>query len=490
MSLTSSLSVALSGLNTSSEQLAVVSRNVARANEEGATRKIANVSTTDSGGARVSSVTRLANPALLAKVTDATSAAAAQKVISASLDQFDYTVNDPSLEGSPSALLGKLNSALQTFAAAPQDTTASNAAISAARDMAQGLRDATQSVQNQRSLADRGMASSVDNINSLLVQFQKLNDEIVSATGMGKDATDSLDQRDLVVQKLAEEIGIRTVTDGNNSMSIFTEQGVTLFNGTPRSVTFQSIPAFGATTTGNAVYIDGVPVTGNTGSMQSKTGKLIGYAQIRDSLGPTYQNQLDEMARSLITAFAEQDPSGSNVLAAQAGLFTYDGGPAVPASGTVSAGIAGTIEINPAADPAVGGNALTVRDGGMNGTSYVYNTTNATGYATRLQELIDNMSASQSYDQAARLTNSATLYDFASASAGWLQSQRQTATTAADYNTTLQQRAADSLSKETGVNIDEEMTNMLQFERAYQASARLMNTIDSLFQTLLQTFSK
>ncbi|MDX2202959.1 MAG: flagellar hook-associated protein FlgK [Hyphomicrobiaceae bacterium] len=489
MSLTSSLSVALSGLTTSSEQLAVVSRNVARANEDGATRKVANVSTTDSGGARVASVTRLANPSLLAKVTDATSAAAAQKVISASLDQFNYTVNDPSLEGSPSALLGKLDSALQTFGAAPQDTTASNAAISAARDMAQGLRDATQSVQNQRSLADRGISGSVDNINSLLAQFQTLNDEIVSGSGMGKDVTDSLDQRDLIVQKLAEEIGIRTVTDGNNSMSIFTDQGVTLFNNIPRAVTFTAIPAFGANTTGNAVYVDGVPITGGVGSMQSLTGRLVGYAEIRDTLGPTYQNQLDELARGLISAFAEQDPSGDNVLTAQVGLFTYDGAPALPTSGTVSAGIAGTIAINPVADPSKGGDALTLRDGGMNGASYVYNTTNATGYATRLQQLIDNMSTAQPYDQAAKLTNSATIYDFASASAGWLQSQRQTSTTAADYNTTLQQRAADTLSKETGVNIDEEMTNMLQFERAYQASARLMNTIDALFQTLLQTYS-
>lgn len=490
MSLTSSLSVALSGLSTSSEQLAVVSRNVARANEDGATRKTANVTTTDSGGARVASVTRLANPALLEKVTTATSAAAAQKVISASLDQFDYTVNDPSLEGSPSQLISKLTTALQTFATAPQDSTAASAAVAAARDMAQGLRDATQSVQNQRSLADRGMADSVKNINSLLEQFQKLNDEIVSGTGMGKDVTDSLDQRDNIVQQLSQEIGIRTVTDGNNSMSIYTEQGVTLFNGVPRTVSFKATAALGATTSGNDVYVDGVPITGGKSSMQSQTGKLIGYAQIRDSLGPTYQNQLDEIARALVSTFAEKDPSGSNVLTTMPGLFTYDGAPAMPTDGTVSTGIAGTITINAAADPTQGGSALTLRDGGMNGTSYVYNTTNATGYADRLQSLIDGMQQSMNFDSAASLTGSATLNDFTSASAGWLQAQRKSASTAADYNTTLQQRASDSLSKETGVNIDEEMTNMLQFERAYQASARLMSTIDAMFQTLLQTYSK
>ncbi len=492
MSLSSSLSVALSGLTTSSEQLAVVSRNVARANEDGATRKIANLATTDSGGSRVVSVTRLANPSLLERLVTATSSAAGQKVISAALDQFDYTVNDPSLQGSPWQLMGKLGSALQTYSSSPQDTTAANAAVTAARDLAQGLRDATQSVQNQRTLADKAMAGSVDKINQLLGQFQKLNDEIVSGTGMGKDVTDSLDQRDLIVQKLSEELGVRTVTDGNNSMSIYTEQGVTLFNSVPRPVTFRPTAALGPSSIGNAVYVDGVPITGGagTGSMQSQNGRLVGYSAIRDTLGPTYQKQIDELARGLVEAFAEQDPSGTNTLPAMPGLFTYDGAPAMPASGTVLSGIAATLTVNPAVDPQKGGSVSLLRDGGINGTSYVYNTAGASAFSDRLQSLIDGLTQTRSFDTTAMLSNSASLNDFGSASAGWLQAQRKTASTASDYNATLQQRAADALSKETGVNIDEEMTNMLQFERAYQASARLMTTIDQLFQTLLQTYSK
>ena len=89
MALTTSLSVALSGLNTASEQLAVVSRNVARSGEEGATRKVANVSTVESGGSRISSIVRLANSSLLEKVLSTTSDAGAQKVIADALAQFD-----------------------------------------------------------------------------------------------------------------------------------------------------------------------------------------------------------------------------------------------------------------------------------------------------------------------------------------------------------------------------------------------------------------
>jgi flagellar hook-associated protein 1 len=489
MSLSASLSVALSGLSTASDQLAVVTRNVARANEDGATRKTANVSTLASGASHVSSVVRLANPQLLAKLLQTNSDAGTQKVIAAALDQFDLTVNDPSFEGSPSSLIGRLNSALQTYAASPQDATTANAAIAAARDLAQGFRNASDAVQQQRSLADKGIAASVENINALLAQFQTLNDEIVKGTGVRADVTDSLDQRDMIVQKLSEELGIRTVTDNNNSMSIYTDQGVTLFNAVPRPVTFRGTAYLGPTSTGNAVYVDGVPITGGAGSMQSTSGKLVGYAKVRDELGVTYQGQLDEMARGVIEAFSETDPSGTGALPQMLGLFTWDGDPAMPTSGAINPGIASQIRVNPLADPSKGGDAQLLRDGGINGSSYDYNTTDAQAFVGRLQALIDEMDVSRSFDAAAGIASTGSVSDFAGASAGWLQAQRKTATTASEYNTTLQQRAQDALSKETGVNIDEEMTQMLQFERSYQASARLMSTIDQMFQVLLQTFS-
>lgn len=485
MSLSTSLSVALSGLNTATEQLAVVSRNVARSGEEGATRKVANVSTLDSGGSRISSVVRLANPSLLEKVLSASSNATGQRVIADALNQIDPTINDPSLDGSPSGLLATLTSALQTFATAPQDATAANAAVSAAKDMAQGLQDASTAVQYQRSLADKGIEASVNTINDLLTEFQALNDSIVKGSAVRADVTDTLDQRDQLIQRLSEEIGIRTVVDGSNSMSIFTEQGVTLFNQVPRSVSFQNVASFGPSTTGNAVYVDGVAITGTTGSMRSQSGRLVGYATVRDNLGVSYQNQLDELARGLVEAFAETDPNG--VQPPTLGLFTYGGAPDMPASG-VNAGLAATISVNTAVDPSQGGSALLLRDGGINGAAYVQNTTGASGYSDRLQELISGLTSTRSFDQAALLSQSDTLGDFASSSAGWLQAQRKTAATTADYSTTLQQRATDALSKETGVNIDEEMTNMLQFERAYQASARIMTTIDAMFQTLLNMY--
>ena len=490
MTISSSLSVALSGLSTSAEQLTVVSRNVARAGDEGATRKTANVITSESGGTRVASITRATNSALLEKVLGSTSDASAQKIIATSLDQLDQTVNDPELDGSPSGLIGKLQTALQSFSAAPQDVTVARAAVAAAKDLAQGLNDATKAVQNQRAQADAAMLSSVNNINDLLAQFKTVNDEVAAGTLHGADVTDSLDQRDQILKSLSQEIGIRTTADSSNSMSIYTDSGVTLFNGTPRAVSFQTTTAYSATVTGNPVYVDGVPITGSSGSMLARSGNLVGYATVRDNLANSYQSQLDEIARGLVETFAETDPNSPPTLPALPGLFTYAGAPAMPASGTLSSGIAATISVNPAVDSDVGGNAMSLRDGGMNGLPYVSNFTGSSAYTERLLNLVDAMSATRNFDPAALANTSGSLADYAASSAAWLQAQRKTATAASDYKTTLQQRSTDALSQETGVNIDEEMTNMLQFERAYQASSRLMNAIDNVFQTLLQSFNR
>src|SRR5581483_12307821 len=98
MSLSIGLDVALSGLSTSAQQTAVVSRNVARAGDPNATRKTANVVTAAGGGVRVASVTRQADQALFEKMLGASTGAAAQKAIVDALSKLDQTSGDPELD--------------------------------------------------------------------------------------------------------------------------------------------------------------------------------------------------------------------------------------------------------------------------------------------------------------------------------------------------------------------------------------------------------
>ena len=82
---------------------------------------------------------------------------------------------------------------------------------------------------------------------------------------------------------------------------------------TARSVTLRrDACSMAPTTAGNAVFVDGVPVTGSTGTMPIGSGRLHGPCRsCATSIAVTYQSQLDEIARGLIEAFAESDQSAT-----------------------------------------------------------------------------------------------------------------------------------------------------------------------------------
>jgi flagellar hook-associated protein 1 FlgK len=487
MTLSIGLNAALSGLSATADQTAVVSRNVARAGDPHASRKTANLITLPGGGVKIASITRTSDAALFNKMLSATSDAGTQQAILDALNQLDQTVNDPELDSSPAALVSKLTEALQNYATSPQDSVTARTAVAAAGDLVQGLHDATNTVQQMRASADADMASSVDRINTLLSQFETVNREIVGGTRRGDDVTDQLDQRDQILASLSEEIGIRTVRRTDDDMAVYTDSGLTLFDGTARSVTFDRTLNYAPATAGNAVYVDGVPVTGSQGPMVTKTGRLAGLAAVRDNVAVTYQSQLDEVARGLIGTFAESDQSATPTLADVPGLFTYPGAPAMPASGAILTGLAGSIIVNPNADPTQGGDPSLLRDGGMSGNpAYIYNTGGGAAFSDRLQQLLDGLNTQQPFDPAAQGAPSATLAGFASSSAAWLQEMRKNTTADADYKNALLQRSSEALSNATGVNLDEEMTLLLELERSYQASTRLITTIDNMLGSLLQ----
>jgi flagellar hook-associated protein 1 FlgK len=488
MSLTAALDSARSSLLASSIQSSVVSRNIAGANATGYSRKIAELANLPGAGVYVASIQRAASAGLYANVLTATSQAATQTALYNGLQQIaTATVDDPQLDQSPTAQLNALKQALQQYANAPDNTTLAQAAVASAKDMATALNQATQTVQSVRESADADMATSVTKINQLLSQFQTVNTEIVRGTAAGTDVTDYLDQRDNIVSQLSQEVGVSMTIRTNGDAALYTDNGAVLFDKVPRSVTFAPINAYTAGTTGNAVYIDGVAVTGPNSVMPITTGKLAGLAQLRDVATVTYQSQLDEIARGLINDFKESDQTGGAAPDVP-GLFTYPGAPAMPASATVMVGLAGLISVAPSADPTgtPPGNPNLLRDGGINGSpTYLYNTSGDAGFSTRLQQLISNLDTAQPFDATTQGKPSASVIDFASSSTAWIENQRQTTNNNVQYQNTLVNQSTTALSNVNGVNMDDEMSLMLQVERTYSASSKLITTVDSMLKDLL-----
>lgn len=485
MSLTVALNSARSSLMAAGVQSSVISRNVAGLHQDGYSRKNALIVSQPGSGVYVSGIQRAASAGLFNNVVKAVSTSAQQDALYNGLQKVAaVTIDDPELDQSAAAQLAKLKSALQQYASAPDNVTFANSAVTAAKNVAASLNNSTNTVQTTRADADAEMATSVGNINQLLAQFETVNTAIVKGTMSGSDVTDYLDTRDSILSKLSQEVGITFATRANNDMVVYTDSGVTLFERTARSVTFAPTNSYTATTTGNAVVIDGVPVTGANAIMPISSGKLAGLATLRDDKMVTYQNQLDEIARGVIEIFAEKDQTAA-AGPDQTGLFTYAGGPGMPTAGTINVGLAGTIKVTNLVDQALGGNPSLIRDGGINGANYVYNTGGQAGFFARIQSLVDGMAASRTYDPAALGKPSGNLIDFAGSSVSWLESQRKSVGEEATYSQTLLERSADALSNVNGVNMDDEMSFMLQVERTFSASSKLISTIDDMLKELL-----
>lgn len=488
MALSVGLDAARSSLAATAEQISIVSRNVSRVGLPDVVRKNTSIVTTNGGSVTVSRIGRDSDALLLEKFLSSNSSSQTGQALTEALSRLQATVNDVDQQRSPAALISKLSAALQRYSASPQDVSSATAVVSAAKDLAYSLNSASATVTEVRRQADSDIAQSVSGINEMLASFGELNREIVDGTRSGRDVTDALDARDKILKNLSNEIGIRTITRDDGDMAIFTESGVTMFDKIARPVTFNANPLLGSGQLGSPVYVDGVPVSGTPQVMAVRSGRIAGLVSVRDDVAPAYETKLDEIARGLIESFAEYDQSTTPTLPPAAGLFTYPGAPAVPAPGTVINGLSATININVNVDPSVGGQPSRLRDGGISSPgnpAYTYNTAGGSSFVDRIQQLITELGAPRAFDPAAGLGSSSSIGSFATAAASTLQAQRQSADSNASYLKVVSDRAASALSQKTGVNLDEEMANMLDLERSYQASARLMSAIDALVGTLL-----
>jgi flagellar hook-associated protein 1 FlgK len=234
------------------------------------------------------------------------------------------------------------------------------------------------------------------------------------------------------------------------------------------------------------VIIDGLPVTGPNAVMGVKSGKIYGLSQVRDVVAPAYQNQLDEIARGLINAYSELDNTGDPASAA-AGLFRDGTSTTIPSG--LTPGLASRLSVAATVDRKQGGNPFLLRDGGVSNPgspAYKLNATGAASFVDRLNALAVANQNTQTFDSSGGAITSGSLSLYASSSTGWIEGQRQTASTESDQKSAFLDRATQALSSSTGVSLDTEMSKMLDLERAYQGSAKLISVIDNMLQSLLQ----
>ncbi|WP_086997643.1 flagellar hook-associated protein FlgK [Rhizobium sullae] len=498
MSLISALNTAQSIFNNTGAQSSVVSNNIANAGNKDYVRRQAML-TTSLNGAQVVKINRAQEDALLRQYLKSNSQDSAQQTLLNGLEDIKSVIGGNAYETAPSTYLTAFRDKLSAFRAAPNSTIAAQGAITAAQDVVNSLNNATSAVQQVRTNADKSIANSVEELNELLAQFETANNAVKSATSSGADPSQALDQRDALLKQISGIVGVTTVTRDNNDMVLYTSDGVTLFETIPRTVTFKPTQSYGASTDGNGVYIDGVALGKGSGGTTSAQGSLQALLQLRDEVAPTFQSQLDEIAKGLVALFSETNTTATST---QPGLFTWTlpsgatGG--TPTTATIIDGIAGSISVNPAVVTSLGGDPMKLRDGSINGAAFNQNTAANGGYTAQLDKLYTAMGAKMDFDpgtgvigfnSATGIDSNVSIMDFSSNSIGWFEQYRSDASGAAENTAAAYSRSDEAYSNETGVNLDEELTLLLDIEQSYKAATKILNAVDEMLKSLLDIAS-
>ncbi len=486
MSIASAINTTKSILSNTATQTAVVSTNTSNTNTEDYNRRTAVTTTNPYSGATTVKLERTEDAALLKQTLSAIADNSGQQALLKGLVSLDAVMGGNESSATPSQYLAALVEALDTFATSPSDVTLAAAAVAAAGDVANSLNQQTEALQALRVEADSEISTTVDKLNQLLKDFEKVNDKVKEKIARGEDANDALDTREGLVKQISEIVGVTSAVRPGNDMVLYTSGGITLFETVPRTVTFDASAALDANTAGNSVYIDGVALAAGVGSSTSASGSLQSLLQLRDEVYPGYQDQLDEIARVTINIFAEQDGLGDRI----PGLFTVTGiDPATltldPNDADIVPGLAGliTVAASAQADP------TKLRDGSVNAASASQNTENASGFSELLYKYLGGFEETVSFDGDAGTTTRATLLAYSTDSVGWVQEYRSNASSAAESTSAMQMRAKEAYANATGVNLDEELILLLDIEQSYKAATKLLSTIDEMLASLMQAAS-
>lgn len=316
MSFSAIRSIATSSLAVTQMQTALTSANIANADTEGYTRKVATQSAVSTGtvgaGVSVTAVTSTVDKYLLQDLVAATSTLGAASTTASYADKLQNllgsTTGGDSGGTSLANSLADLETALTELSGTPESETLQASAIAALDTLASQLRETSDGIQGLRADADAAIEETVSTINDTLNAIDALNGQIASAQSRGESTADLEDQRNTALQTLSEQMDVRYYVTADNQMRITTATGTTLLDSSVHELTYSSAAAVTSATVFDAITVNGKDITSQLGS-----GTLGALVEQRDSVLPAAQAELDELATALIATLNSIHNAGSSL---------------------------------------------------------------------------------------------------------------------------------------------------------------------------------
>jgi flagellar hook-associated protein 1 FlgK len=346
--------------------------------------------------------------------------------------------------------LSEFFGALQALSANPNSTADRQVVLLKAENLTEKFNSVNARLAQLRTDLNTSIDDDIGVANSLLTQIANLSTSVTSSelAGVG-NANDLRDRRQQALEALGKIVNFQTSTDTTLNSFSLTVGGVTLIDSNNQ---VEDLETYTDALGGNQVRSNN-RTSGATTDLTLTSGSVQGTIDARDGAIATLNTEIDTLAGTLITQVNSLHSAGVALDGATTGaaLFTGTGSADIQLNTTIRA------------DPSLI-QASSSGDAGDNGVALALATLNNTPQ-TDLGDLTFIESYNQSVANLGQALNNAT-------------------SQALDQEAVNQMltRQRDSVS---GVSIDEEMTNLVIFQRAFQASAKMISTVDELLQSVI-----
>lgn len=397
------------------------------------------------------------------------------------MSKVENVFNDTKNTGIENAIEA-FQTALGSLATNSSESSTRTSAREAANTLVETLKSSGSELITQANNASSRIATQITQVNSYSKQIADLNKQIVSQEATGATANDLRDQRDKLVDGLSELTQVNVSEEKNGSYTVMISGGISLVQGdhaTELTVEDGKNAPYGYDTTK-------VTALNGTVNVSFKNGSIASLMDLRDNTINGYLGDLDAMAQSLLQDFNAQHKQGlTKDLTAADNFFgksfgtasTVDdyatGGANDPTVQASPASWLSILQVNPDLYSANGYNKIAAAGASAAGTA---DGSNATALANWLVDDPTTVSASLGKNSLSGY------YSSVVSKVGVQTQQAQNMTT---NQTVILNSVATTRESISGVSMDEELSNMIKFQQAYGACAKMLTTMDSMLQSLL-----
>ncbi len=460
MSLSTALSIALSGIQATQIQLQLASNNIANAQSAGYTEKSATLNSVAlggvTGGVSVTGYTRATNTALTQSYNQSTSNASMLSTQNNYLSDVQTILNSTSNNPALSDAIAQFSSAWTQLSAQPENTTQQQAVIQAGVNLANQVNSIASQVHALNVQVQNDTSATVKTLNAALQQVTSLNQQISTAIASQQPTDDLEDQRDQAINAVAAITGVTVMQRPQDGVALYTPNGVLLLDGTARTFSYDA----------------------GTGKITDDVGSNVTSGLV----GGTLQAEIQ------FAATAPGNPSSSpavNVIQKLNAQLTD-----LVQAFTQSTNTSGATTFEAAYNPGGTGDDFFTATGNDPSTFSV-NANLLNGTDTIPEDNVENVATTfgsnfNFSDASAGLTlGSGTYADLGTAI---LSNFQQAANSISAQSTSAAQQQTyfkTALSSATGVNVDTELVNLTTLQNSYAATAHVISTISEMFNELV-----